>query len=274
MCEHHSHGVFRRSGKEMEGSKEPARFRHLFTKEQLESEILAERLTGWRAETYHQFKDHVLDSKFPCPFARQAQLKGQLTYGFNDLVSDKTLDDFCEGLSEFIAYVKALPEREQLYEVLIAFFKTDGASLYDHHSRAWSILQQMIDDDPNAWPSDIPRDPEDPAWSFSFNATPLFINVNSGYQVNRQSRNLGADLVLVIQFRDGFDHLPGDAKALREIIRARIDKYDRIPRAPVLGSYGDSSAREYLQYALAESNEELLPRCPLKIPDITEKLAA
>jgi FPC/CPF motif-containing protein YcgG len=243
--------------------REPRRFRHLLTKSQLETDIQTSLRRGWQADAYRQFCNQVLDPKFPCFFATEAQKGGRLKYTFADLTGCLSLDGFCDTVAEFVGYVKTLPSQEQLYEVLIAFFKTPDATLGEHHARAWGILQHMMDNDPQGWPAGVARDPEDPRWSFSFRSTPIFTNVSSGFHKQRLSRNLGADLVLVIQFRDGFDHLPGDPIKLREAIRARIDKFDACPRSPYLGTYGRPESREYQQYALPDSNDEAVAQCPL-----------
>ena len=185
-----------------------------------------------------------------------------LKYCFTDISNCPYLGEFRQALSEFVQYVKSRPEPDQLFEVMVAAFKTNAQSLDEHHTKAWAILEDLAKNDPCPWPEEVSHDPANPTWSFCFEGSPIFVNVNSGFHTQRKSRNLGPDLVLVLQLRDAFDHIPGNAAKVREIIRTRKDGYDGIPRSPFLGTYGAPDSLESEQYEISETNDKRAIRCP------------
>ena len=129
-------------------------------------------------------------------------------------------------------------------------------------------MQGLHDIDDHPWPESVPRDPEDPAWSFCFGGVPLFVKLSCPAHRKRLSRNVGPSMALIINPRDAFDaiaaaHPKGDK--IRHHIRSLIQEYDGQPAAPDLGSFGRESNREWRQYALPDENVPRTDTCPLVI---------
>jgi FPC/CPF motif-containing protein YcgG len=132
----------------------------------------------------------------------------------------------------------------------------------------WSILQDLHDADTSEWPADIPRDPADSAWEFSFDGVPMFVFAAAPSYSRRASRNVGPGLVLLFQPRNVFDGIKGGTPrgmAARQIIRTRLNRWDTVPPHPDLGDYGDPSNNEWRQYFVPDDQGRLHEKCPLQI---------
>jgi FPC/CPF motif-containing protein YcgG len=228
-------------------------------------------IPAWSFDAYQAFARVMEDPAFPCVFARQAHKRDLLQFLFADAPGDpQDREAVKQGIIYYLEEVNAKRGMEATLTVLNVLFRAESPmlSLDAYHAQAWDFLQYLHDNDPGPWPTGIPRDPDDPLWSFCFAGVPLFINMSCPAHRKRRSRNLGPSMVLVIQPREGFDqvggaHIKGDE--VREKIRCLIEKYDGQKAAPELGTFSRPDNREWWQYLLFEENGPRLDRCPLRI---------
>jgi len=85
--------------------------------------------------------------------------------------------------------------------------------------------------------------------------------------IKRKSRNLGSNLIFVINPRERFDIIAGDnenGRKVRKNIRNRILNYDGYPHSNQLGTYGSNSI-EWQQYGLIEQNIDRQDTCPFHV---------
>jgi len=208
---------------------------------------------------------------FPCTFSQAALRRKTLYYAFiNDVDDADERARLRTDLSRYLDRCKTVKSAEHLHVLLIFVQPEDPAlSLASYHAQAWALMADWMTYDPDPWPATVPKDPHDPYWALCFRSTQLFVNVSCPAHVRRRSRNLGRSLVLVTQPRSSFDMVAGPnarGDELREIIRARMDVYDSIPRPPSLGTYHRGDL-EWPQYALEDTIEDdaqqVTRRCPL-----------
>jgi FPC/CPF motif-containing protein YcgG len=230
-------------------------------------------LPEWTHDAFRGFAQVMEDEAFPCMFARSAYRRDTLLLLFAESPTDPaSLGSVRDGLNEYLSVLRECRSVDAELTVLNVLFKPEFPvpSLAVHHLQAWGVLQHLHDHDPSTWPENVPIEPDDPLWSFSFAGVPLFINVSSPAHRERRSRNLGPSLTLVIQPREGFDgvggpHTKGDH--IRTRIRELIEKYDGQAAATELGTYPRHENREWVQYALPDRNIERTDRCPLHLRD-------
>ena len=72
------------------------------------------------------------------------------------------------------------------------------------------MLQYLHENDNQAWPKQIPEDPDHYLWEFSFGGEPIFAFGNAPAYKQRKTRHLGNSLVIGFQPRTIFDGLEGD----------------------------------------------------------------
>jgi FPC/CPF motif-containing protein YcgG len=207
------------------------------------------------------FRESVSDRSYPCYFGRRALEQRELFVTHLDRAG---IVGFAESLAAFLDYVRPAPERRQ---VLAAFVEPCGEQTHEAYAREfWSILRWLHMHDPQPWPSDIPRDPHDPAWEFSFNGTPMFVFAAAPTHTLRRSRNLGDCLVLLFQPRNIFTGIEGGTRAgivARRRIRDSLARWDCLPAHPAMGDYGDPSNFEWRQYFIADDQSEMYSACPM-----------
>jgi FPC/CPF motif-containing protein YcgG len=223
-----------------------------------------EGLPGYFREALAPFRENVGDKAYPCYFGRRALQQGEL---FVTHVGKDAAGELAGTLAAFLDYVRATPQRRQ---VLAAFAEPAGEQSHEDHARRfWGILRWLHDNDPRAWPADVPGDPHDPAWEFSFNGTPMFVFAAAPTHELRRSRNLGDCLVLLFQPRNVFTGIEGGTRAgkvARRRIRDALDKWDIVPVHPSMGDYGDPSNFEWRQYFVPDGQSDMYPVCPLSVP--------
>ncbi len=83
----------------------------------------------------------------------------------------------------------------------------------DYHERLWHILQFLHVNDPEPWPADIPTDPDDPTWEFSFGGEPMFPTTRAPFYDERISRYCPWGLEITFQPRALFDGITADTEA-------------------------------------------------------------
>ena len=221
-------------------------------------ELGASQLDGWEIEAYEQYSAKVRTPDYPCFFGQGAEARGEMLYCFSNKDNN---DDLTVNLTTFVNLIAVAPyERSSL----AAFFEPDP-TISNHESfvtRFWEVLQTLHEHDP------LPvgtRAPDDPLWQFSFQQCEMFVVGASPTYQRRRSRDLGPGMVLVFQPRSLFIDpatLQPIAAPMRQRLHKRMLAYDGMPVHPDIGFYGQSTNREWKQYALPDDNEPLMGMCP------------
>ena len=218
---------------------------------------------------YSEIGDALNNPAFPCLFAKRAwrDHSARFLYCADEQCGGQS--HFHDGVLAYTQFVKNTPLHDRLFCPLIAVFvyglRDDPGR---HHAVAWRMLQHLLDRDPTPWPADLPRDPNDPRWTFCFDGVPLFFNISTPAHQHLRSRVLGQHLVLVINPRENFDVVAsaGDrsGRLIREKIRSRVKAYNAGLVPAELGFYGEEDNYEWRQYQLAEPGLPGPSRCPLR----------
>lgn len=83
-----------------------------------------------------------------------------------------------------------------------------------------------------------------------------------------KSRNLGHDLIFVINPRENFDVVASietkSGQLIRHKIRMRVVSFNNSPISDNFGFYGDNENLEWKQYQLKEDGIERPDQCPFK----------
>ncbi|MDA2810391.1 YqcI/YcgG family protein [Nocardiopsis sp. RSe5-2] len=238
----------------------------------------------WKRRAEELFTERLLDerSPFPCVFGVDALRRGTLRFAFVDDTADDPdgaddgLDAAARGtaraLGEYTAEAPEIGRRTSLVVVYRgALGPHPGAgpdAVKAYRDRFWDLLQRVHALDTHPWPDGIPHDPESPTWEFCFAGTPMFVVVNTPAHERRRSRGFPY-FCITFQPRFVFEGLEGTSprgRNARRIIRGRLDAYDEVPPAPVLGDYGTAGNREWTQYFLEEEEGAAVPpRCPFSV---------
>lgn len=222
----------------------------------------------WMREALEDLERTVSAPGFPCLFGRKALASKRcvVAYASREAPAVEAFEAICKYLDE----VRELPARDRILRPLILFFEErEFAGLLDQQAYAWSILQQLHEQDAQPWPQHVARDPRDPAWAFCLAGTPLFLNMSFPGHRQMKSRNLGRYITFVINLRENFDLIAAGNAAggqrVREAIRERIRAYNQGVMPDTLGCYGQDDNLEWRQYQLWEPEGLRLWRCPLKL---------
>ncbi|MFD2474349.1 YqcI/YcgG family protein [Amycolatopsis silviterrae] len=223
--------------------------------------------TGWRAAAFRDVESRLTDSGFPCVFSRNAFKKRLLLFAFADDAGPDGVARLGAALADYVELSRNWNGHlDTAYPLLIVFSPdaVSAGSVAEYQAFGWEVIQKLHHVDPRPWPEDVGTDPGEISWSMCFNGMPLFFNMSSPAHEVRRSRNLGGHFVLVVNPRERFDAVAGDTPSGRKVrsnIRARIDRYDRAPRARQLGSYGVAGL-EWWQYGLPEEDVDRTDQCP------------
>jgi FPC/CPF motif-containing protein YcgG len=227
------------------------------------AEVEAADLPPWAAAAYAEIRDKVLDEAFPCTFGTVAQRRGEILYAFIEPASLRAAlvayTDFLRPLAPVVA---------SLTPLAVVMPPLTGFSEREYFEYGWSLLQRLHDDDPHPWPARIPREPDDPKWSYCFGGLPLFVNFKTPVHVNRRSRRTARSFMLLFQSRDGFDVVAGDSpqgRRARDLIRRKLAAYDAVSVFPELAHYATAANREWRQYFVPEDNAPLAGECPFHV---------
>jgi FPC/CPF motif-containing protein YcgG len=225
-------------------------------------------LSAWASSAYTELTTKVQDDAFPCTFGTVALRKGDLLVAFVETDDVHAIRRSVRDL--LIAYTDRVRPLTPVAASLLPFAvfvarpaHTHTIAEYFHYG--WSLLQWLHEHDPEPWPARVPRDPDDPAWSFCFGGMPLFVNFKTPAHVTRRSRRMGSAYLLLFQTRDGFDVVAGDTpqgRRARDLIRAKLARYDPIPPYPELAHYGSAANREWKQYFVPDDNAPVAGACP------------
>ncbi|MFB9832656.1 YqcI/YcgG family protein [Actinoallomurus acaciae] len=221
-------------------------------------------LPDWgRACAEELMSNLLVEKSFPCTFAVAAAKKHTLRFGFIDSEKDPSrwgpLPDI---LGEYLRVYQDIDRETSL----VVFFRPEEepAGMSSYFSRFWDVLQYLHRKDTLPWPGEIPEDPGEPLWEFSFGGTPIFVVCNTPAHTRRRSRH-SSGMVITFQPRWVFEGLESGTPrggAARRVIRNRIRRFDGMEPAPQLGDYGAEDNREWKQYFLPDGNEEEIHGCP------------
>ena len=203
------------------------------------------------------------ENPFPCTFAVAATKKSALRFGFIESAANSDFwSSLPDILNEYLRVYKDIGKDTSL----VVFFRPDDKSvpIDEYFSRCWSVLQYLHEKDARPWPDDVPTDPGEAWWEFSFGGTPIFAVCNTPAHVQRKSRG-STGMLITFKPRWVFEglepHTPR-GEAARRVIRNRIRRFDGMEPAPQLGGYGDDDNLEWRQYFLPDSNDQEIEGCP------------
>ena len=220
-------------------------------------------LPNWLLKAYRQWSSIVSDNQFPCHFGVKAEREGHLRYTYCENHDFSTIP---YTLTEFLKLSK---ENPSIRHALVLFVQPEHQTLDFHYYNTymWNILSYLHGHDDIDWPEDIPLDPHDSNWEFVFNGEPIFVSGNAPFYKNRTTRNLGDCLILIFQPRRIFSDLsvatPHGKKAV-EAIRKKVENIENIPYHPDLGSYEDTTKREWKQYLITDDMNSATGECPFR----------
>ncbi|MCD2197607.1 YqcI/YcgG family protein [Actinomycetospora endophytica] len=205
------------------------------------------------------------DEPFPCTFAVSAARKQTLRLAFLDDPDDAAA---CDRLRDVLRHYLDGYEHLSKDTSLVVIFRPEESdrTLAEYSALFWSILQRLHDTDPERWPADVPADPEDPWWEFSFGGTSIFVVCNTPAHKERLSRH-SPSFTITFQPRWVFDGIGPETRqgqAARKVIRRRLARYDDVPASEHLGDYGSPDNREWRQYFLHDRDDDTGPRCPFR----------
>lgn len=212
----------------------------------------------WKIQAYSSYRAKLSDPRYPCFFGQTSDSRGEILYTF---VPRNGAWSMLRNVEAFTALIVTA---EYSRASLAAFFEPDPgmASHADFTERFWGALQFLRDHDGEKGPA---PDPDHPLWEFAFAGQEMFVVGASPTYRKRQSRNLGAGMVLIFQPRHLFLD-PATSQPIAAEVRHRIHKrmlaYDGMPVHPDIGFYGDPANREWKQYALPDDNEPEVGVCP------------
>jgi hypothetical protein len=244
----------------------------------LEQETLARRVESgdapdWVADHWTSFRDGLLGerngSPFPCYFGIESVKNGEPLYAVVPSLTDKdALLDLGRVLGEYLETWQEYSETASL----VTFFKPpeEDLSEADYHEHLWHILQFLHVHDPEPWPEEIPTDPDDPYWEFSFAGEPIFPTCRAPFYETRKSRYCPIGLEITFQPRELFETLDVTADTekgqhAREVIQDRIEDYDGVCPHADIGDWGVDGDREWPQYMLSEDDNQAPSECPIAV---------
>lgn len=239
----------------------------VYLQSELNTEIFACQSQYYKA--FLEFSERLNDNEFPCLFGRKAWKAGSIRFLFCEQKNIGSYEDFYTGPSEYTFFVKNVSVENRLFAPLVVFFDIlYTQKLKQQHPVAWDALNWVCRRNPVPWPENIPQDPDASDWSFCFDGVPLFINISTVDHKVLRSRNLGHNLVLVINPRENFDFVASvhtkSGRLIRKRIRSRIASYNNGVIPIELGFYGEDNNLEWQQYQLDEDGLDKPSRCPLK----------
>lgn len=111
----------------------------------------------------------------------------------------------------------------------------------------------------------IPVNPNNSLWEFSFSGEPIFVVCNTPSQKARRSR-YSKNFMITFQPRWVFDGVIGsdapNSDKIKNEIRRRLSLFDDIQPSPDLDAYGSNDNHEWKQYFLQNTNELKTHGCP------------
>jgi FPC/CPF motif-containing protein YcgG len=234
------------------------------------SHEFAATLPGWAVAAYTELREKLLDSDFPCTFGTVAQRKGEILFAFvSQNRARKGRRALRDALIQFTDLIRPLDSVTASLRPLAVLLgpPRELVTIRQYFNHGWALLRWLHEHDPAPWPSQVPRDPDDPRWSFCFGGIPLFVTFKTPAHAQRRSRRITSAYLILFQAREGFDILAGNNEqghAIRDSIRRKLVTYDAVPTSSALGYYGVFGNREWRQYFAADNSKPLAVRCPFQ----------
>lgn len=231
---------------------------------------------SWKDAYRLEFEALACADEFPCIYVKQAYDKDYISFHFMEDASSEIerLKAF-EALKGYVSEVLATPDDRvaAMKILLIVVNSNDIAGI--HEKVSWELLNDFVRRDDIPWPEHLTQNPEDEDWAYCFQGQRIFVNISSPEHLLRRSRNIGSQLVLVMQLRDGIDCIaPPNAKGdvIRSFIRQRINTYDAVPVSPDLATHGQGQNRDWKQFWLGDREVVMEGKCPFHKPDNTPRV--
>ncbi|WP_436928429.1 YqcI/YcgG family protein [Halosimplex halobium] len=246
---------------------------HLVDQETVAARVESGAAPDWVAAHWRTFREGLLgernDTPFPCFFGAESVADGDPLYTAVPSMTDK---DALLGLGRtLLAYLDSYEDHSDRAS-LVTFFRPPAEPLSEseYHRALWHVLQFLHVHDPEPWPADIPTDPDDPYWEFSFGGEPMFPTCRAPFYEERKSRYCPVGLEITFQPRALFENLDvtADTEAgqrAREVIQSRLEEYDGVCPHADLGDWGVEGDREWVQYMLSEDDEAMPDECPITV---------
>jgi FPC/CPF motif-containing protein YcgG len=201
---------------------------------------------------HEAFRGLALNERFSCVAGRAAIRRDAYRFGLYDrLGSAASAADLACDLTRFAGDDDL--RAEPLTTFVASFVEPVPADEAEFESLLWATLQHLNDTDVAPWTDDARPEPEDPAFSFSFNGVGFFI-VGLHARSSRFARRF-AWSTLVFNPHAQFDRLrqEGRYSRYRDVIRAR-DLNLQGTANPMLSDFGEESeARQYSGRAVGEA---------------------
>ncbi|HDR6213897.1 MULTISPECIES: YqcI/YcgG family protein [Bacillus cereus group] len=218
-------------------------------------------IPDWVAKEFEIFSNVVLEPTFPCYFGLTAMKKNELRYSF------LSHNDWSHLPHTMLSFLELMKERPIVRRGFFLFVEPECEEqpLEYYRDSFWKVLQYLHENDNQAWPKQIPEDPDHYLWEFSFGGESIFAFGNAPAYKQRKTRHLGNSLVIGFQPRTIFDGLEGDRPKgaySRQMVRERVEKWDQLPKHPNISHYGDPEHREWKQYFIGDDVEPIKGKCP------------
>jgi hypothetical protein len=239
----------------------------------VEARVEAGLAPDWVTAHWTSFRDGLTGERngtpFPCFFGAESVAEGDPLYTAVPSMTDKdALLDLGRTLVEYLEVWEDHSDRASL----VAFFRPPERPMTeaDYHETLWHVLQFLHVHDPEPWPADIPTDPDDPYWEFSFAGESMFPTCRAPFYERRQSRYCPVGLEITFQPRALFENLrvTADTEAgqhARDVIQGRLEDYDGVCPHADLGDWGVEGDREWPQYMLSEDESQAPDQCPMTV---------
>jgi FPC/CPF motif-containing protein YcgG len=210
---------------------------------------------GWRAAWFapalEWLEEVVSCGDFPCYFGVNAWKAGTLAA---TEIAENEIARFVVDLRQFIVAHASLPYRS----ALIAYWRGTSLGLSGDEHSFWGLVNAIA----RQSHTQACRRFDDPDWQFIFDDEALFLTGHSPYFKHRLSRLSRPFPMMVIQtyrnLRQVGDAFPTPASVANRI-RASVDRYDRIRRAPVI----EQHVPDWRSFWLLDHNDSDGRSCPL-----------
>jgi FPC/CPF motif-containing protein YcgG len=194
---------------------------------------------------------------YPCIFGAAGYRADSLRFLFLERITPRALGPVLR------TYLAQAREHGCHASLVIFEHPEEVRPMETYRKRFWRLLRGLARIDAHPWPTDIPRNLDDPGWEFCFSGEPVFVVCNTPAHVRRQSRR-SSGFMITMQPRwvfEGITDKERSARAAFAAVRRRLAEYDMLEPSPSLGRYGDPETREYAQYFIADENSA--PVCPM-----------
>lgn len=210
-------------------------------------------------EIKQRFISKIEEEDYPCVGAKSALHTDQYRIGvYQQMGTEETTRALAADLQQ---YIRETLSADSQYMSMIAVFSDQVDSEVDFENRLWTQLQSLHDFEKNEqpWDPQVSSDPEDPNFSFSFQATAFFV-VGLHPRSSRKARRF-SHCALAFNLHRQFEKLREDDRfqRMKEIIRSREITYQGSIN-PMLSDHGNGL--EAPQYSGREVDQEW--KCPFR----------